>query len=64
MRAEDEHSWKARAIAVAIAAAYAYFLVRTAGAVTLVSAPIFPFTSIGIADHFSERKHEHETARV
>jgi hypothetical protein len=64
LRADDEHTWKARATAVAIAAAYSYVLVRTAGAITLVSAPIFPFTSIGIADHLSERKHEREAARV
>ena len=64
LRAEDDHSWKARAVAVAIAAAYAYCLVRTAGAITLLSAPIFPFTSIGIADHFAERRREREAARA
>jgi hypothetical protein len=63
LRADDRHSWRARALAVAIAATYAFVLVRTAGAITLVSAPVFPFTSIGIADHLSERKHEREAAR-
>jgi MFS family permease len=64
LRAEDEHSWRARAYAVGVAAFYAFVLVRTAGAITLLSAPIFPFTSIGIADHLSERKREREAARA
>ena len=29
-------------------------LVRLAGPVVLVAAPIFPFTSLGLADHVSE----------
>jgi purine-cytosine permease-like protein len=62
LRADDMHTWRTRAVAVGIAAAYTFVLVRTAGAITLLSAPIFPFTSIGIADHLAERRHERETA--
>jgi hypothetical protein len=63
LRADDGHSWKHRALGVLLAAGYAFVLVRTAGAITLVSAPIFPFTSIGLADHFSERRSEREALR-
>jgi hypothetical protein len=63
LRADEGHTWRARAVGVLIACAYAFVLVRTAGAITLVSAPVFPFTSIGIADHFSERAREREALR-
>ena len=64
LRADDPHNWRARATAVLIASAYTFVLVRTAGAITLLSAPIFPFTSIGIADHLSERRQERDAARA
>jgi hypothetical protein len=60
LRADEAHNWRARAIGVLVASTYAFVLARTAGAITLLSAPIFPFTSIGIADHFSERNRERE----
>jgi hypothetical protein len=63
LRADDPHNWRARALGVLVASAYSFVLVRTAGAITLVSAPIFPFTSIGIADHLSEQRREREAAR-
>ena len=44
------------ALAVTFAAVYVFVLVRTAGAITVVSAPAFPFTAIGIADHLSVRR--------
>jgi hypothetical protein len=56
LRADLPHSLKARAVAVFIAAVYTYVLVRVAGPVALLPAPILPFTGIGIADHLSERK--------
>jgi hypothetical protein len=62
LRMDDEHNWRARALAVAIASAYAFVLVRTAGVITLLSAPIFPFTAIGIADHCSEWRRERDAA--
>jgi hypothetical protein len=62
LRADDPHNWRARALAVVAASAYAFVLVRAAGAMTLLSAPIFPFTSIGIADHLSERSRERDEA--
>jgi hypothetical protein len=58
LRADAAHNWRARAVAVFIAALYAFILVRVAGAVALLPAPILPFTGIGVADHISERKLE------
>lgn len=54
LRADAAHEWRVRAGAVAVAAAYTFVLARAAGAVVLIAAPIFPFTSLGLADHLSE----------
>lgn len=56
LRSDPLHTWKSRAVAVCIAAAYAFVLARVAGAAVLLGAPIFPFTSVGIADHIVERR--------
>jgi hypothetical protein len=56
LRADADHSWRARAVAVAFAALYTFVLVRMASSLVLLPAPIFPFTAIGIADHLSERR--------
>ncbi len=56
LRADDAHNWRSRALAVIAASAYTFALVRTVGAFALLSAPIFPFTGIGVADHLSERQ--------
>jgi hypothetical protein len=58
LRKDDPHSSRSRALAVAMAAAYTLVLVRTAGPIVLVSAPVFPLTAIGLADHLAERKLE------
>ena len=60
LRADEPHSWRARALGVAIAASYTFILARTASAIVLLPAPIFPFTAIGVADHFSERRWERD----
>ena len=52
--AGEEHDRRARVVAVVVAALYSYVLVRTAGTLALVFAPIFPLTGLGVADHFSE----------
>jgi hypothetical protein len=62
LRADDPHNWRARALAVVAASVYVFVLARAAGAITLLSAPIFPFTSIGVADHLSERGRERGAA--
>jgi len=54
LRADQAHDWRMRAGAVAVAALYTFVLARVAGAVVLIAAPIFPFTSLGLADHLSE----------
>ena len=64
LRADQAHSWQARALAVVAASVYAFVLVRTVGALTLLPAPIFPFTGIGVADHLSEWRQGRELPRV
>jgi hypothetical protein len=54
LRADTPDGWKARAVAVAMAAVYSFILVRIVGAVALFPAPVFPLTAIGLADHFVE----------
>jgi hypothetical protein len=56
LRADEAHEWRTRAIALAFATAYTFVLVRTIGAVALLPAPIFPFTALGLADHYAERR--------
>ncbi len=58
LRADDAHNWRARALAVVLASVYTFVLARTAGAIVLLAAPIFPLTAIGVADHISEWKHQ------
>jgi polyferredoxin len=62
LRFDDAHNWRARALAVVAASVYTLVLVRTVGAFALLSAPIFPFTAIGVADHLSERRQERDAA--
>jgi hypothetical protein len=64
LRADDAHTWRARALAVIVAAAYTFVLVRTAGPIALLAAPIFPFTGIGLADHLTELRHERDATRA
>jgi hypothetical protein len=56
LRMDGPHNWQARALAVLGAALYTFVLARTAGALVLLPAPVFPFTAIGFADHLSERR--------
>lgn len=60
LRADAVHNWRARAIAVFAATAYVFFLLRAAGELTLLIAPVLPFTVVGVADHLSERRRERE----
>jgi hypothetical protein len=55
VRRDLPENWRSRAIAVAFATAYTFVLVRTAGPIALLSAPVFPFTAVGIADHLAVR---------
>lgn len=52
LRPEPSVGWKPRAVGVLVASAYTFVLVRTAGVLALVSAPVFPLTALGLADHF------------
>ncbi|HEY9555490.1 MAG TPA: hypothetical protein VIR58_02080 [Acidimicrobiales bacterium] len=60
MRRDEGESLKARVWAVAFASAYAFVLVRIAGGIALLSAPVFPLTAIGLADHLSVRRAERD----
>ena len=63
LRADLAHRTKARALAVLVASAYVFLSVRVAGDSVLLFAPIFPFTSIGVADHLSERRRDRAEVR-
>jgi hypothetical protein len=60
LRADLDHSWKARAVAVLLATMYMFVLLRTASDVALLMGPVLPFTGIGVADHLSERRRDRE----
>jgi hypothetical protein len=53
---------KSRAIAVVVVTVYCFFLLRTVSGVALLMGPALPFTSLGIADHLSERRREERSA--
>jgi hypothetical protein len=57
LRAEPFHRWKARAVAVAAVSSFAFLLVLVSDMALLI-APALPFTSIGVADHLTERRRE------
>ena len=56
LRMDADHTWRSRAVAVLAASVYTFVLLRAAGAIVLLPAPIFPFTAIGLADHVMERR--------
>jgi hypothetical protein len=58
LRPEPGHGWKPRVIAVVVASAYTFVLVRAASDFVLISAPVFPLTALGLADHFVEWRRE------
>jgi hypothetical protein len=60
IRADVAHNWKARAIAVIAVSACVFILLRSTTVIALLLAPVVPFTSIGVADHLSERRRERE----
>lgn len=60
LRADPDHGWRARAVAVMLATVYLYVLLRSASDVALLMAPVLPFTGIGVADHLSERKRDRD----
>jgi hypothetical protein len=64
LRRDQGHTVKARAIGVAVATLYTFVLLRMAGGIALLAAPIFPFTSIGVADHLSERRRERQSVEA
>ncbi len=64
LRPEPDHGLRPRVVAVVAATAYTFVLVRTAGALALLSAPVFPFTALGLADHLADwRSERHDPTR-
>lgn len=60
LRMDPPATWKARAVALAVAVLYTFVLARVAAALALLPAPVFPFTAIGLADQLAERRRERE----
>jgi hypothetical protein len=60
LRADEDHTWRSRAVAVTIAALYTLLLVHTVAVLALLPAPVLPLTAIGIADHVAERRAERD----
>jgi hypothetical protein len=56
LRSDVDDAWKPRALGLLFACAYTFVLVRAAGAIVLLAAPVFPFTVLGVADHLAERR--------
>jgi len=54
LRAEAVHSWKARAVAVALTSLYVAILVRVIIEAGLIAGATLPLVSIGVADSFVE----------
>jgi len=63
LRTDPPQDWRTRAVAVTIATIYTFALVRIAGAIALLPAPIFPFTCLGMADHYAEWRESRERQR-
>lgn len=64
LRADRDHSRRARVVAVVAASLYTFALIRVAGPIALLPAPVLPFTAIGVADHLSERRRAREREQV
>lgn len=62
LRADRLDDRRLRIGAVAIGAAYSFVLARVAGPVVLIAAPIFPFTGLGLADHYAEWRRSRTSA--
>ena len=56
LRADIDDRTNPRVIAVMFVSAVTFVLLRSVPVVGLLLAPVFPFTSLGVADHLSERR--------
>jgi hypothetical protein len=62
LRMDLPHTMKTRIFAVAAATVYCFILLRTVSGLALLIGPALPFTSLGVADHLSERRAERSAA--
>ena len=58
LRLDLVHRMAWRAWSIVAASAYTFVMVRVAGPVVLLTAPVLPFTALGLADHLAERRAE------
>jgi hypothetical protein len=58
LRPEVYNGWKGRALGVVVASVGIFLFVRVAGVPAILITPAVPFSTIGVADHFSERRRE------
>jgi hypothetical protein len=58
LRMDAGHNRRDRALAVLAVSVFAFLLVRVAGEMALLLAPVLPFTAIGVADHLSETRRD------
>ena len=56
LRADLDHDTRLRIIAVVVITVGTYATLRVAPGLALLVGPVLPFTSLGIADHLSERR--------
>lgn len=54
LRLGQDHSYRARMLAILLTGLATFVLVRLVGSAALLPAPILPFIAIGVADHLSE----------
>lgn len=62
LRSDLDRPWRARALAVLVAAVWAFVTIRVVPEAVLILAPVLPFTSIGVADHLHEIRRERRAA--
>ena len=58
LRSDLHHPTRARVVAVLVVTVWVFVTLRLVPEAALIIAPILPFTTLGVADHVSERKAE------
>jgi hypothetical protein len=64
LRSDLHHRTKARVLAVLAVSVWVFVTLRIVPEAALLLAPVLPFTSIGVADHLSERRAELRAAEA
>ena len=56
LRADLDHDLRFRIVAIVVITVATYAMLRFAPGLILLVGPVLPFTSLGVADHLSERR--------